>query len=62
MSESFVSIVLLALVVLVPVGLVVGLILAVVAFPFLLPILVPLFLVWMFCLLVRPPKPRHGST
>ncbi len=40
----------------------VGLILAVVAFPFLLPILVPLFLVWMFCLLVRPPKPRHGST
>ena len=40
----------------------VGLVLAAVAFPFLLPILVPLSLLWMFCLLVRPPKPRQRST
>ncbi len=40
----------------------VGLILAAVAFPFLLPILIPLFLLWMFCLLVRPAKPRQRST
>ncbi|MEK7994995.1 MAG: hypothetical protein AAB403_14410 [Planctomycetota bacterium] len=39
----------------------VGLILAAVAFPFLLPILIPLFLLWMFCLLVRPPRPRQRS-
>jgi hypothetical protein len=35
----------------------VGLILAAVGFPFLLPILIPLFLLWLFCVLVRPPRP-----
>ena len=40
----------------------VGLILAVVAFPFLLPLLIPLFLLWVFCLLVRPSRPRQRDT
>jgi len=39
----------------------VGLILAALAFPFLLPLLIPLFLLWVFCLLVRPSKPRQRS-
>jgi hypothetical protein len=39
-----------------------GSILAVMTFPFLLPILIPLFVVWLFCCLVkspRIPKKRH---
>jgi len=40
----------------------VGLVLAAVAFPFLLPLLIPLFLLWLFCLLVRPARPRQRST
>ena len=40
----------------------VGLILAAVAFPFLLPVLVPLFIIWVFCLLVRPARPRQKNT
>lgn len=39
----------------------VGLVLAAVAFPFLLPLLIPLFLLWVFCLLVRPSRPRQRS-
>ncbi|UCC97146.1 MAG: hypothetical protein JSW66_15030 [Phycisphaerales bacterium] len=35
----------------------VGLILAAVGLPFLLPILIPLFLLWLFCVLVRPRRP-----
>ncbi|MFQ6036212.1 MAG: hypothetical protein ACE5NM_10270 [Sedimentisphaerales bacterium] len=31
----------------------VGLILAAIAFPFLLPLLIPLFIVWIFCSIVR---------
>ena len=34
----------------------VGLILAAIAFPFLLPILIPLFIVWLFCSIVRRSK------
>lgn len=34
-----------------------GSILAAMTFPFLLPILIPLFVVWLFCCLVRPPRP-----
>ena len=34
-----------------------GSILAAMTFPFLIPILVPLFVVWLFCCLVRPPRP-----
>jgi len=40
----------------------VGLVLAAVAFPFLLPIVIPLFILWMFCVLVRPPKPARKKT
>jgi len=40
----------------------VGLVLAVVAFPFLLPILIPLFIIWVFCLLVRSARPRPRNT
>jgi len=40
----------------------VGLVLAAVAFPFLLPIVIPLFILWMFCVLVRPPKPAKKKT
>jgi predicted exporter len=39
----------------------VGVVLAAVAFPFLLPILIPLFIIWVFCLLVRPPRPRRKN-
>jgi len=34
-----------------------GSILAAMTFPFLLPIMIPLFVVWLFCCLVRPPRP-----
>ncbi|MHC4721146.1 MAG: hypothetical protein ACYS6I_00410 [Planctomycetota bacterium] len=34
----------------------VGLILAAVALPFLLPLLIPLFIVWLFCCMVRKSK------
>ncbi|MHC4573435.1 MAG: hypothetical protein ACYS76_04790 [Planctomycetota bacterium] len=34
----------------------VGLILAAIALPFLLPLLIPLFLVWLFCSIVRRTK------
>ncbi len=40
----------------------VGVVLAAVAFPFLLPILIPLFIIWVFCLLVRPARPRQRNT
>jgi len=33
-----------------------GSILATMAFPFLLPILIPLFVVWLFCCLVKSPR------
>ena len=39
----------------------VALVMAAVAFPFLLPILVPLFIIWLFCLLVRSARPRLRS-
>jgi hypothetical protein len=39
-------------------GLVVaGSILAAMTFPFLFPILIPLFVVWLFCFLVKPKRP-----
>jgi len=34
-----------------------GSILAAMTFPFLLPILIPLFVVWLFCCLIKPPRP-----
>ena len=34
-----------------------GSILAAMIFPFLLPIMIPLFVVWLFCCLVRSPRP-----
>jgi predicted exporter len=40
----------------------VGLILAAVAFPFLLPLLIPLFIIWLFCLLVRPSRPPRQNS
>lgn len=40
----------------------VGLVLAAVAFPFLLPVVIPLFILWMFCVLVRPPRPAKRKT
>jgi len=36
-----------------------GSILAAMTFPFLLPILIPLFVVWLFCCLIKPPKPAR---
>jgi len=39
----------------------VALVVAAVVFPFLLPILIPLFIIWMFCLLVRSSRPRPRS-
>jgi hypothetical protein len=35
---------------------------AAVAFPFLLPILIPLFIIWLFCLLVRPSRPPQQKS
>lgn len=34
-----------------------GSILVAMTFPFLIPILIPLFVVWLFCCLMRPPRP-----
>lgn len=39
----------------------VALILAALVFPFLLPLLIPLFIIWLFCLLVRPARPRQTN-
>jgi hypothetical protein len=36
-----------------------GSILAAMTFPFLLPILIPLFLVWLFCCLIKPKRPPN---
>lgn len=38
-----------------------GSILAAMTFPFLFPILIPLFVVWLFCCLIKPPRPAKNK-